>query len=104
LYINLSQTDFDGTETDLYLGKISGEKSHGTITLSLNPFKESVSMVLTDPAGFENANILNVTGQIMLTQKIVGQTNIFDMNTLPNGVYYLQLTEKSSITKKIIKF
>ena len=104
MYINLSQTDFDGTETDLYLGKISDEKSYGTITLSPNPFKEVVTMVLTDPSGYDNANILNVTGQIIFTQKIVGQTNIFDLNTLPNGVYYLQLTGKSSITKKIIKF
>lgn len=102
-YINLTQTDFDGTENELFLGKITGEIEDYEITLSPNPFKDVITLVLANPNVFENANVLDLNGKSVMSEKVSSQTNTFNLQDLPHGVYYLQLTGKTNVTKKIVK-
>lgn len=103
LYINLSQTDFDGTENELFLGKITGELEDYEMTLSPNPFKDIITLVLANPDVFENATILDVNGKSVMSEKVSSHTNTLNLQDLPHGVYYLQLTGKTTVTKKIVK-
>lgn len=104
LYINLAQTDFDGTENELFLGKITGEAIENEITLSPNPFNDVITLVIANPEVFENAQIIDINGKSVMSEKVNGNTNTINLQDLPHGVYYLQLTGKTNVTKKIVKF
>jgi hypothetical protein len=104
LYITLSQTDFDGTENELFLGKITGEAIENEITLSPNPFKDVITLVMANPDVFDNVNIIDVNGKRVITERVNSNNNTLNLQDLPHGVYYLQLTGKATVTKKIVKF
>lgn len=88
---------FDGT-----LGINENYKNDLGITVYPNPSKGIINLELTDLKEAE-LSIYNVAGQKVLTKKINEKKSRLDLNTLDNGIYFLNFKNNDGTTvKKII--
>lgn len=115
---------FEHSDTKELRGYIKGQDTVGTITpdylfdpLSLsgledleatifpNPTSGQISIELTAPAGYENQLLIqNISGEILLQEKLNSKTANIDVSRFPSGMYFVSLeNEKGRMMKKIIK-
>lgn len=74
------------------------------INIYPNPTKDIVNVDILNNEQFE-ISIFNVLGSCILNQKISNQNNSVDISSFENGIYFLQISDKTSIVsqQKIVK-
>jgi hypothetical protein len=98
VYYRLKQVDMNGTYT--YSDVVSVSCKNSLINLSPNPTSHNVILNFYEPAeGNVTVVVTDMVGQVVLKQP-VSITSGFndvevDVNTLPEGVYYLQVVNKN---------
>lgn len=69
-----------------------------------NPVKETLTVQRDKDEIPAKARIFNVSGQLMLSADLAGTDNKVDVNALAQGVYFLEVTSPSGVTRsKLIK-
>ena len=88
---------------DDYDGIAETHKTPLPFSLYPNPVKEALSLNFDDGAEPVGVELYNLTGCLVATKR--NNMEIFDMNTLPSGVYTLRVTMKggTSYYEKILK-
>ena len=76
------------------------------INIFPNPFFNKIALQYQQHSNtkIKEATIFNSTGEIVFEKKVAQTLYELDLSFLPNGVYFLTIhTEKSTITKKLVK-
>lgn len=104
-YYRIKQIDLDGKFTYSSIISLQNTGSKATIIIAPNPVQNEVSLFFNGNA-VKIIQLVNMNGNILLTEKINGANNIHRLNisNLTPGVYILRLqTENGVETHKIIK-
>lgn len=122
--ITLAMADIDGdSKFDLLTGNNAGgfrlytqDSSLGyeddnqnekiDFTVYPNPASDfiTVNFKQTKFAGYRTIEIVNILGEIVLSQQAIEQLVTIDLSSLPNGIYVLRISDNAkSICKKVIK-
>lgn len=94
---------FDASYTAVYVGLDSNNEPVLHISAYPNPTSNYLYVQLD---GIEQANLLLIdnNGQVIETYNAITNNQMISLETLPNGIYFLQFTQNGkSVTKKIIK-
>ncbi|MBN2213841.1 MAG: T9SS type A sorting domain-containing protein [Bacteroidales bacterium] len=110
-YIKAKVADNEGnssTSTTILITVLEGEtaivnRDAGNIMLYPNPVSDELMMNLNS-TGITDLSICNSIGAVVMEKTISGSEHILDLKTLPNGIYYIILTNiQGNIVRKIIK-
>lgn len=77
--------------------------SDNGIKIYPNPFKDNVFVTFNDVVEAE-LRVLDINGRLLKNQKLNSAQNTINMNDLPSGLYFFQITSDAKTTvQKIIK-
>lgn len=103
IYYRLKQTDYDGrfSYSEPVAVKIN-EKVFG-LSIYPNPVQEKLNYLLETTGGDINLKVIDITGRVIYEDHLqlkAGLTNSsLEMKEIPDGVYYLLVTNQDSSTK-----
>lgn len=103
--LNVAIDYVDMTEVDAYLTVENTESESDFFNLFPNPFSDNINLVLNKK--FNNAyySINDITGKIIIQEKINNLNNIIHTNNLKQGIYIVNLNiDGVTYVKKIIKY
>ncbi len=73
-------------------------------TISPNPADENITISLSQPCNNCRIEITNTLGQLLISDKVIFQSSIFNLQSLPKGIYFIALrSDKFSSVKKLVK-
>ncbi len=104
-YYRIRQIDLDGKFTYSSIIALQNTGSKASIIIAPNPVQNEVSLFFSNP-GTKIIQLLNMSGSILLTEKINGanSSHRLNMSNLTPGVYILRLQKENGVeTHKIIK-
>jgi Secretion system C-terminal sorting domain len=100
-YYRLKEIDFNGKET---LSKVVSvnKKNKLAVKVSPNPTSDKVLVAFDDNEGV--INVFDVNGRNVFTKKVLSNQTELDINTLPTGIYVVELHAKGDVWReKIVK-
>lgn len=79
-------------------------ENHSTITISPNPFTESIR-INTGDINCTQYSLYNITGRVVLSGKLRGSHTIINTFSLPEGLYILEISDNNGyhIFNKLLK-
>ena len=109
--------DYTSIPIEIFVNNIQSIQNKPNISdfkLYPNPFTNQINIEFI-PMGYKNIrlNIINIFGNYVFAKELNAQSNVlnkvvisdyFDVNQLPNGIYFIQISASGfQITKKVIK-
>ena len=66
-----------------------------------NPAKDFVSVSFGDLTNIKVAKIYNISGKVLMTKEMRGESGIIDISSLPKGLYIIKIIDSSNTIKTI---
>ncbi|OYU97078.1 MAG: hypothetical protein CFE21_01965 [Bacteroidetes bacterium B1(2017)] len=100
-YFRLKQLDFDGQFE--YSKIISIKNEEISIEITPNPFADEITINASAPSQVINAEVIDITGKIKMSESNEGSVNI-DTRNLAQGIYFIRINHGETVlVKRIIK-
>jgi hypothetical protein len=81
----------------------STQKLPQTATLYPNPTTGVFKVTFTKPLKETQAQLLNLTGQILQQKAITGTELEFNIESYPSGIYWVKINDSPPITLRVVK-
>ncbi|MFZ4797465.1 MAG: T9SS type A sorting domain-containing protein [Bacteroidia bacterium] len=99
-FYRLKQIDFDGKFD--YSNVISVQGNDLIIDITPNPFNNVIE--INSNGNLVTAEVLDITGKVVITETINGNKTTLNTSSLNNGVYFVRISNgENVITKRLIK-